>query len=203
MDGIFDGRFDAISAGQSARLVNVAEMASAFQLSRPTIREYVVLLERVFLLEHLPPWHSNRLSRLIKTPKLHICDTGLAAALLGVDAAALFKNRDMLGRLLETFIFQELRRQASWNEAPVQFHHFRDKDGVEVDIVLEQAGRITGIEVEAAATVVGKDFRGLKKLQETTGKQFAAGVVMYDGENVAGFGENLYAIPIRMLWETS
>ena len=69
--------------------------------------------------------------------------------------------------------------------------------------MLEQAGRITGIEVKAAATVMEKDFRGLKKLQGTVGKQFAAGAVLYDGENVAGFGENLYAIPIRMLWETN
>ena len=192
-----------LAAGQTARLANVAEMASAFQLSRPTIRDYVVLLERIFLLEHLPPWHSNRLSRLIKTPKLHIGDTGLAMALLGVDAAAIIKDRALLGQLLETFVYQELRRQASWNETPVQFHHFRDKDGVEVDIVLEQAGKVTGIEVKAAATVKEKDFRGLKKLRETTGERFAAGIVMYDGENIAGFGENLYAIPIRVLWETN
>jgi len=104
--------------------------------------------------------------------------------------------------LLETFVFQDLRRQASWHETPVRFYHFRDKDGVEVDIVLEQAGKVTGVEVKAAATVTGKDFRGLKKLRETTGERFAAGVVMYDGENVAGFGENLFAIPIRALWET-
>jgi hypothetical protein len=191
-----------LAAGQTARLVNVAEMASAFQLSRPTTRDYVVLLERIFLLEHLPPWHSNRLSRLIKTPKLHIGDTGLAMALLGMDAAALIKDRDMLGQLLETFVFQELRRQASWNEAPVRFYHFRDKDGAEVDMVLEQAGKVTGVEVKATATVTGKDFRGLKKLREITGERFAAGVVMYDGENAAGFGENLFAIPIRALWET-
>jgi hypothetical protein len=191
-----------LAAGQTARLVNVAEMASAFQLSRPTIRDYVVLLERIFLLEHLPPWYSNRLSRLVKTPKLHLADTGLASALLGVDAAALIKDRSILGQLLETFIFQELRRQASWNDRPVQFHHFRDKDGVEVDMVLEQAGKVSGVEVKAAATITEKDFRGLKKLRETTGDRFAAGVVMYDGESVAGFGDNLYAVPIRALWET-
>jgi hypothetical protein len=55
---------------------------------------------------------------------------------------------------------------------------------------------------DLASAVTGKDFRGLKKLRETTGERFAAGVVMYDGENVAGFGENLFAIPIRALWET-
>jgi predicted AAA+ superfamily ATPase len=191
-----------LAAGQTARLVNVAEMASAFQLSRPTIRDYVVLLERIFLLEHLPPWHSNRLSRLIKTPKLHLADTGLASALLGVDSEFLVKDRAMLGQLLETFVFQELKRQASWSDTPVQFYHFRDKDGVEVDIVMEKAGSIAGVEIKAAATIMKKDFRGLKKLQETTGDRFAAGVVLYDGEHVAGFGEKLYAVPIRVLWET-
>jgi uncharacterized protein len=162
-----------------------------------------VLLERIFLLEHLQPWHSNRLRRLIKTPKLHLGDTGLASALLGVDAEFLLKDRAMLGQLLETFVFQELKRQASWSDMPVQFYHFRDKDGVEVDIVLEKAGTVAGIEIKAAATVMKKDFRGLKKLREANGERFAAGVVVYDGEHVVGFGEKLYALPIRALWETT
>ena len=143
------------------------------------------------------------MSRLIKTPKLHLADTGLASALLGLDAEVLFKDRAMMGQLLETFVFQELRRQASWHDTPVLFHHFRNKDGVEVDMVLEQAGKVAGVEIKAAATVTGKDFRGLRKLQETTGERFTAGIVMYDGENVVGFGNNLYAVPIRALWETN
>ncbi|MEJ2167675.1 MAG: DUF4143 domain-containing protein [Desulfobacterales bacterium] len=82
-----------------------------------------------------------------------------------------------------------------------QFYHFRDKDGVEVDMVLEQAGRIAGVEVKAAATVTGKDFSGLKKLRESTDERFAAGVLIYDGENAVGFGENIYAVPVRVIWE--
>jgi uncharacterized protein len=195
-------RLLTLAAGQSARLLNVADLAAPFQLSRPTIRDYVTLLARVFLLEELPPWHSNRLSRLVKTPKLHLGDTGLACALLGVDATALAADRPLLGQLLETFVFQELRRQASWHEAPIAFHHFRDKDGVEVDIVLESGGqRVAGVEIKAAATVTAADFRGLRKLKETAGKRFAAGVVLYDGEATAPFGDRLFAVPIRRLWE--
>jgi predicted AAA+ superfamily ATPase len=203
------GALDAIprllqlAAGQTARLVNVAEISSAFQLSRPTIRDYVVLLERLFLLEHLPPWHSNRLSRLIKTPKLHIGDTGLAASLLGMDAPSLAKDRALLGQLLETFIFQELKRQASRHDKPIHFHHFRDKDGVEVDLVLERSLKVAGIEIKASATIGEDDFRGLKKLRDSVGQRFAAGVVLYDGENVVGFGDRLYAIPLRAVWETT
>ena len=194
-------RLLALAAGHTARLLNVADLASPFQLSRPTIRDYVTLLARVFLLEELPPWHNNRLSRLVKTPKLHLGDTGLACALLGVDAAALWANRTLLGQLLETFIFQELRRQASWRDSPIAFYHFRDKDGVEVDIVMEGSGqRVAGIEVKAAATVTSNDFRGLRKLQESARGRFAGGVVLYDGEMTVPFGDGLFAVPIRSIW---
>ena len=196
-------RLLTFAAGQTARLINVSDLASPFQLSRPTIRDYVTLLERVFLLEELPPWHNNRLSRLIKTPKLHLGDTGVACALLGLDGAALFQDRAVLGQLLETFVFQELRRQSSWHEDEIRFHHFRDKDGGEVDIVLERgAGQVAGVEVKASATVTSADFRGLRKLKDAAGKKFAAGVVLYDGETSASFGDGLYAVPVRALWET-
>ncbi|WP_297448715.1 ATP-binding protein [Ferrovum sp.] len=195
-------RLLTLAAGQTARLLNVADLASPFQLSRPTIRDYVTLLARVFLLEELPPWHNNRLSRLVKTPKLHLGDTGLACALLGVDAVALWADRNLLGQLLETFIFQELRRHASWQDGPITFHHFRDKEGAEVDIVLEGSGqRVAGVEVKAAATVTANDFRGLRKLRENVGKRFAGGVVLYDGEVTTPFGDRLFAVPIRSLWE--
>jgi len=196
-------RLLTLAAGQTARLINVSDLASPFQLSRPTIRDYVTLLERVFLLEELPPWHSNRLSRLIKRPKLHLTDTGVACTLLGLDAAALHADRTLLGQLLETFMYQELRRQASWHEDELRFHHFRDKDGVEVDVVIERGGReLAGVEVKASATVTAADFRGLRKLADAAGKRFVAGIVLYDGETYAPFGEGMYAVPIRALWET-
>lgn len=110
----------------------------------------------------------------------------------------------MFGQLLETFVYQELRRQASWQESEIRFHHFRDKDGAEVDIVLERGAHdIAGIEVKAAATVTPADFRGLRKLKDAAGRRFTAGVVLYDGEASAGFGDDLYAVPIRALWELS
>ena len=191
-----------LAAGQTSRLLNVSDLAAPFQLSRPTIKEYTALLERVFLLELLPPWHSNRLSRLIKTPKVHMGDSGLAAALLGADADTLAKDRPLLGQLLETFVVQELRRLASWHEDALAFHHYRDKDGYEVDAVIERGARgVAGVEVKASSTVVAADFRGLRKLHEAAGDRFLAGVVLYDGEKTVRFEESLYAVPIAALWE--
>lgn len=181
--------------------MNVADLTAPFQLSRPTIRDYMTLLARLFLLEELPPWHSNRLSRLIKTPKLHLGDTGLACALLGADAATLWADRALYGQLLETFVYQELRRQASWQEEPVTFHHYRDKEAAEVDVVLESGGQLSGVEIKASATVTAADFKGLRKLKDAVGNRFVAGVVLYDGSAVASFGDGLFAVPISMLWE--
>jgi predicted AAA+ superfamily ATPase len=192
-------RLLTLAAGQTSCLVNISELAAPFQVSRPTIREYMTLLSRIFLLEELPPWHSNRLKRLIKTPKLHMGDTGLACSLLGLDAEMLWQDRAVFGRLLETFAYQELRRQASWQEEAITFSHFRDKDQVEVDVVLESQARVAGVEIKAASTVTSDDFKGLRKLQDAARKTFAAGVVLYDGEALVGFGNNLYAVPISSL----
>ena len=192
------------AASQTARLYNLSDLASPFQLSRPAIGDYITLLERLFLLDRLPPWHSNRLNRLVKTPKLHLGDTGLAAALIGVGAGALATDRPLLGQLLETFVLQELRRQASWRDAPVEFFHFRDKDGAEVDIVMELGAKaVAGVEVKAAATVTAADFRGLRKLANAAGEHFTCGVVLYDGEISTRFGNRLYAVPLRRMWEMS
>lgn len=196
-------RLLTLAASHTASLINVSDLAGPFQLTRQTIHDYVTVLERVFLLERLPPWYSNRLSRLVKSPKLHIGDTGIACALLGLDSKALMADRDTLGPLLETFVLQELKRQASWRPTPLTFSHFRDRDGVEVDIVLQEgAAAVAGVEVKSSATVSSADFRGLRKLKEASGKLFSRGVVLYDGQTSASFGDGMHAAPIRALWES-
>ena len=195
-------RLIAAVATHTATPFNLASLAAPFQVSKSTIGEYFTLLERLFLVERVSPWHSNLLNRIVKSPKMHMGDTGLACALIGVDASGIAADRTLLGRLLETFVCQELRRQASCLEGPYSFFHYRDRDGVEVDLVIEQGTRlVAGVEVKAAATVYPADFRGLRKLKAATGDRFACGVVLYDGEISAGFGDSMYAVPIRALWE--
>lgn len=189
-----------LAAGQTAHLFNVSNLASPFGLSRPTIRDYLTLLEQVFLVDLLPPWHTRHINRLIKTPKLHIGDTGLACALLRLDAQKLFSNRPLFGQLLETFIYQELRRQASGTTENLEFSHFRNRDDHEVDIVIERDNSLVGIEIKASSTVRTEDFRGLKKLHEIAGDNFSCGIVLYDGEVSLPFGSKMFAVPIQSLW---
>ncbi|MCF7822150.1 MAG: ATP-binding protein [Mariprofundaceae bacterium] len=191
-----------LAAHQSAQLLNKQALASPFQMSRQTVDSYFTLLQKIFLVDVLPAWHSNRGKRLIKTPKVHMSDTGLASALLGLSVDQLDSDRTMLGHLLESFIYNELRRQASWSNSDIQFYHFRDKDQYEVDIVMEQhGGGVVAVEVKAAATVTEKDFKGLKRLQSMVGSSWKMGIVFFDGEIPLSFGDGLIAMPISGLWD--
>ena len=190
------------AAARTAQLTNISALATRFSVSRQTIEAYTQLLERMFLVERLPPWSSNRLARLVKTPKLHLGDTGLAAALLGVEAADLLRERTLLGALTETFVYQELRRQASGSPAPTRFFHCRDRDGVETDLLVVRGRRVAGIEVKAGATIHSSDFRGLKQLRRALGDDFVRGVLLYDGERALPFGDRLSAVPLTTLWRT-
>jgi uncharacterized protein len=194
-------RLMELAAGQTARLVNVSDLAAPFALTRPTIDAYLTLLRHVFLVDELPAWHRNRLKRLVKAAKLHIGDAGIGAALLGSGSDRLRSDRRTYGQLLETFVFQELRRHASGRDDDIRFFHYRDRDGYEVDIVIERDGaEVAGVEVKGAATVTEGDFAGLKRLARAAGRDFVAGVVVYDGEACLPFGDRLYAVPIQALW---
>ena len=196
-------RLLALAAAQTASLLSVNGLSSSFKLSRNTVHDYLFLLEKMFLLEKLPAWHRNHLKRLVKTPKLHIADTGIACALMRMNAAALSANRPFYGHLLETWVLQELRRQLSGHGQPHIFSHYREKDGAEVDIVIERgATALAGVEVKASATVRDSDFRGLRRLKAAAGDRFSCGVVLYNGERSLRFGEGLYAVPLQSLWET-
>ena len=139
---------------------------------------------------------------MIKTPKLHINDTGAACSLLGMNAESLYTDRTIYGQMLETFVYQELRREASWYEDEFKFYHYRTRDQKEVDIVIERgATQLVGIEVKASSTVTTSDFYALRQLKNYAGSRFEKGVVLYDGETSLGFGDEMYAIPIRFIWE--
>jgi len=112
------------------------------------------------------------------------------------------KDRRPWGAILESFIFAELVKQASWADFDISFYHYRDKDQVEVDIVMEnEDGNLVGIEVKGAATVTTTDFNGLTRLAQAATENFQIGIVLYDGEQILPFGKNMYAVPISSLWK--
>ena len=123
-----------LTAFYAGKLVNLTELGSKLGLDRLTIKKYMALLEQLFLVEQLPAWHSNEYKRLVKTPKLHSVDTGMMCAVRGLNRERLLKHPGDFGLVLESFVYNELRKQAVWIEEPLNFYHYRDKDKVEVCI---------------------------------------------------------------------
>jgi predicted AAA+ superfamily ATPase len=121
--------------------------------------------------------------------------------LIGADADRLTADGPIAGMAYETFAAIELARQISWqHNAPRQFHH-RDRDGREVDIVLERRdGSVVAIEIKSAASASTSDFHGLRHLRDRLGNRFKAGVLLYTGPSTVPFGDRLAAVPLAGLW---
>lgn len=188
-------------AHHSGQLVNFTQIGGRLGLDDKTTRRYVAILEQLYLVSRVEPWFRNRLKRLVKTPRLHFLDSGLLAAMLGETEERIAKDRSVLGRLLETFAFSEVRKQAAWSGDACAVYHYRDKDQDEVDLIVEAySGALIGIELKAAATVGASDFRGLRKLASACGDDFKLGVVLHDGDSVVPFSDRLFAAPVSCLW---
>ncbi|MYB12463.1 MAG: ATP-binding protein [Rhodospirillaceae bacterium] len=194
-------RLMRVLAEHSGQLVNYSGFGASLGMNHVTVQKYLGVLENLFLLSTLPPWYTNTLKRLTKSPKLHFLDSGLLAALRDLTPNRVDRDRQPFGPVLESFVFGETLKLASWSEDRYAFSHFRDKDRNEVDIVIEDGqGRIVGIEVKAAATVTSGDFSGLRRLAAGAGKKFVSGIVLYDGDRTVPFGEQMSAAPVSALW---
>ena len=150
--------------------------------------------------------HSNlasvlELNCLVKTPKLHFLDSGQLASLRGNSLERLDIGRTEFGPLLESFVFSELLKLSNWTSEQYSFSHFRDKQGNEVDVVMEdRRGRVIGVEVKAEATVSSRDFSGLRRLATACGDRFVTRLVLYDYDQILPFGDRMWAAPVSALW---
>ncbi|MCY4156803.1 MAG: ATP-binding protein [Gammaproteobacteria bacterium] len=190
-----------VLAEHAGQLVNYSGFGGQLGMNHVTTQKYISVLENLYLLRVVQPWHSNRLKRLIKSPKLQFLDSGLLAALRGLTPETARRNRAPLGAIVETFVLSELLKIASWAEERYRFSYFRDKDGNEVDIVIEdEQGRVIGIEAKLSATVSRSDFSGLRRLAAASGDQFVMGLILCDHEQTIPFGNQFVAAPIASLW---
>lgn len=197
-------RLLALLAGRSGGLHAASTLAAQSGIPRTTLTRYLELLSAVFLIKQIPAWSSGYTQRAVGTPKLAYVDSGLACHLLGQDSRRLGEPDGTAGPMVETFVLSELARQLSWNEQRAYLFHYRTKDKVEVDAVLETAdGRVVGIEVKAGATVRTEDFAGLRHLANRLRSRFIAGYLLYTGQQTLPFGDRLLAVPIDALWRTA
>ena len=188
-------------AQMAGQLTNLNQLAGQLGLDHKTGAKYVGVLEQLFLIRRLHPWLPNRRSRIVKTPKLHFLDSGLLAQLRGASLASLQRDRAAFAPLLESFVVSELYKLASCTEADLQLLSYRDRDQLEVDVVIENgAAQVVGVEVKAKASLQVGDLVGLRRLAAWAGDRFLAGFVLYDGIETLPLGPSLWAVPIATLW---
>jgi predicted AAA+ superfamily ATPase len=192
-----------LAANQSGELVK-GRLAEQSGIPATSISVYLDVAAAVFLVAALPPWTPNLTRREIGRHKSVVLDSAVAMRLARISAGQLepLVGGDHLGPLLEGFVVSELMKQSGWSETSFDLLHFRDRNGAEVDLVVElDDGRILGIEVKAASSFKGEHFAGLRSLAERLGSRFAGGIVLGTGEAGHQHAERLWGLPISALWE--
>lgn len=193
--------FEALALN-SAGLAEARTLYEAAGIDRKTAVAYERLLTNLLVLDTAPAWLSNRLSRLIKSGKRYLVDASLIAAALRLDPAAVFRDGDLLGRVLETFVVAQIRAEAELSPARPRLHHLRARDGGHaVDLIAElSADRVVAIEIKASAAPGASDARHLSWLRDRLGERFLAGAVLHTGPQPFQLAERVFALPICTLW---
>lgn len=189
-------------AARMAQPLAIQPIAAGLKLPRTTVERYIALLEQLYLVRRIPAWSSSLTKRLVRRPKLVFVDSGLGAHLLAQDVGRLASPTGASGPLIESFCLSELARDIDYAGVGAELMHYRDRDGIEVDAVIEAFdGRVVAVEVKAAETIAPRDVRGLRHLQARCPRgAFQLGVVLYCGSDVRQLAERIWALPISCLW---
>lgn len=145
-------RFVALCASRTSQLLNYSSLAGDCGISQPTAKAWVGILETQFLVFRLPAFHSNMRKRVVKMPKLHFYDTGLVCWLLGIRSPEHLRAHPLRGPIFETWVVSEIAKHRSNNAIPLELYFYRDRNGAETDLVLQDSDGITLIEAKSAQT---------------------------------------------------
>lgn len=172
-------RFIRLCANHAGQLVNKEELASKTGVDAKTIQAWLGLLEAGYIAFLLPPWHNNLNKRIVKSPKLYFYDTGLLCSLLGINNETGLKNHEKYGSIFENWIITEIQKNRfnSANNAPIYF--FRDGAGNEVDLIIEENGKTTAIEIKSGSGEDNGHFRSLRWFQKY--QRQSMGILVYGG----------------------
>ena len=197
-------RLLSLCAVRTGTELNTASIASELSIPARTLSAHLAHLATAFLIRLIPAWSTNLSAKVVRRPKLVMTDVGLAAHLQGVTTAGLDRPQTQFGPLLETLVATEVVRQLSWSHNFATLWHFRDRSGVEVDLILEHPdGRIVGIEIKATGTPRAEDLRGLRFLADRLGDRFHFGCLLSTAPEATPFGPKLATLPLNRLWDPS
>ncbi|MDR2929338.1 MAG: DUF4143 domain-containing protein [Propionibacteriaceae bacterium] len=179
-------------------------MANDLGMPASSIGAYLTALRTLHLIDDLPPWTPNLTTREIGRHKLSVSDSALAMHLGRVNVAALEtpETSTHLGGLLEMFVVSELMKQKTWSSEDLNLYHYRNRGGVEVDLVIEYAdGRVFLIEVKASQTYQSSQAKSIRTLAEKLGDRFLGGAVLTLAHDTVTMGDKIWGMPVSALWE--
>jgi len=175
-------------------------LVEAGGLNVRTAGAYDRLLQALGVLDVVPAWATNRLTRQTQRGKRYLTDTGLTAALLRVDTGDLRRDGPLFGRLLDAYVAAQVRAEVAVSDLMPRLHHLRDRDGHEVDLVLDYGRRgLVALEIKASAAPGGSDAASLVWLKERI-PSFRAGLVLRTGPRTYRLHDDIVAVPIAALW---
>ncbi len=192
-------------AARTGQEINISDLSRLLGIKRDTVDTYLDALIRLSLIIRLGAWNSGETHREIRQPKYHLVDTGMCCALRHLGANAFDAGRvnaTQLGRLMESFVFNEILRSLRQQETDFRLYHWRSPDRREIDIIADGGECLVGIQVKSAATIGNRDFRHLKWFaMDGPGKSRSfTGIVFYLGEHRLSFGNRLFGLPVSALW---
>jgi hypothetical protein len=195
-------RYFEAYALNSAGIAEDRTLFEAAGLNRKTAVAYEQLLVDLLVVDRAPPWTSNRLKRLVRSPKRYLVDAALLAGILRLDANAILREGELLGRLLDTFVASQLRAELAVAECRPRLYHLRQEQGRhEIDLLAEVSGtRVLAVEVKANAAPRRDAAQHLAWLRDQLGARFVRGVVLHTGPRAYEIDERILAAPIATLW---
>ena len=191
-----------IMAAWSSKFMDLSAIGSKMAIRRPTLESYTNALELLYLVERVKPWTKTAYNRVGKQKKLFMTDSGLMASILGWRMDQVRFDMDSSGKLVESFVFNELASLVDLGDGEFELWHYRDREQREIDFIVERDdGAILGVEVKAATTVKKKDFKHLAWFRDNlAGTRSFTGIVLYAGDFSGSFGDRLWSIPYGALW---
>ncbi len=194
-------RLIRLLAAQTGAMANQSALARDLGLPQPTVRRHIEWLRTTYQCHELPPYSANLGKRLVKTPKLFWSDTGMAAALTGWRDRGAVEAAQKSGAMVETWVVNDLRAWCS-QAGGATLSFWRTHEGGEVDVLIEQADAVVGVEIKSGHRIDARDLKGLRECRAALGTRFRRGIVLYGGAEPHAIEDRLFALPLAVLLGT-
>ena len=158
-------RFVELCAGRTAQLLNYSTLAADCGISQPSAKAWLSVLEASFVVFRLPAFHANLRKRLVRMPKLYFHDTGLVCWLLGIRQPEQLRTHPLRGPIFETWVVSEALKHRTNRGRTGGLWFYRDRNGAEVDLVVDEPGGLTLLEAKSSTTASSSLFDGARRVR--------------------------------------